>query len=137
MTASTLRAGEPIGDASLDRLSDLAERLGHQAEAAVDRVRGRPRRPGPSWLLRAGLLVVLAVVAGVMAMTWVRTRGSTSRADALEALEGLDRMSEPGSLGGPDLGAAADLPPARGAVTGLTAAEDSLLSYDPIEGRDA
>jgi hypothetical protein len=46
-------------------------------------------------------------------------------------------MSEPGSLEGPDLGAAGDLPPIHGAKTGLTAAEGSLLSYDPVDGRDA
>ena len=45
-------------------------------------------------------------------------------------------MSEAGSLDGLDLGAATDLPTVRGSMTGLTAAEGSLLSYDPTEGRD-
>ncbi|MCI0583546.1 MAG: hypothetical protein L0227_11785 [Chloroflexi bacterium] len=141
MTASTLRALEPTGDASLDRPSELAEALGQGAqalgqgaEAALDRLRGRPPRPALAWFVGAAAIVGLAIVIGAAAMSWARTRGAALRPDSLES---LDRMSEPGALDGPDLGASADLPPARGHATGMTAAEDALLGYDPVEGRDA
>jgi len=152
MTGSILRAIEPARDESphgstphlVETLAGppratlaSVERLGRRAEAEIDRLRGRPRRPALAWLVGAALMVGFAVVIGAMAMSRVRARGLASQPDALEALEGLDRMSKPGSLDGPDLGAAADLPPARGHSTGLTVAEDSLLSYDPVEGRDA
>jgi hypothetical protein len=138
--ASMLRAVEPARDALLDRLPDPSqmdlpslELLGRRADETVDRWRGRPRRPGWLWLLAGAVIVGLAIAAASMAMSWSRNR---SEPDDTDALEGLDRMSEAGSLDGPDLGAATDLPMVRGSMTGLTAAESSLLSYDPIEGRD-
>jgi hypothetical protein len=146
MTAtSMLRAVEPARDALLDRLPDPSqmdlpslELLGRRADETVDRWRGRPRRPGWLWLLGGAVIVGLAIAAASMAMSWSRNRGEP---DDPDALAGMDRMSEAGSLDGPDLdgpdlGAATDLPPVRGSMTGLTAAEGSLLSYDPIEGRD-
>jgi hypothetical protein len=141
MTAATmLRAVEPARDALLDRLPDPSqvdlpslELLGRRADETVDRWRGRPRRPGWLWLLGGAVIVGLAIAAASMAMSWSRNRGEPADTDALEDLDG---MNEAGSLDGPDLGAATDLPPVRGSMTGLTAAEGSLLSYDPIEGRD-
>lgn len=141
MTASMLRAVEPARDALLDRLPDPSqmdlpslERLGRRADETVDRWRGRPRRTDWMWILGAAVFVGLAIAAASLAMGWSRGRGKPGDDDGLEH---LDRMSESGSLDGPDLGAATDLPPARGSMTGLTAAEGSLLSYDPIEGREA
>lgn len=138
--ASMLRAVEPARDALLDRLPDPSqmdlpslELLGRRADETVDRLRGRPRRPGWLWLLGGAMIVGLAIAAASMVMSWSRNHGEPVDDDALE---GLDRMSA-GSLDGPDLGAATDLPPVRGSMTGLTAAEGSLLSYDPIEGRDS
>jgi len=138
--ASMLRAVEPARDALVDRLPDPSqmnlpslELLGRRADESVDRWRGRPRRPGWLWLLGGAVIVGLAIAAASVAMSWSRSHGEPADEDALE---GLDRMSEAGSLDGPDLGAATDLPPTRGSMTGLTAAEGSLLSYDPIEGRD-
>jgi hypothetical protein len=138
--ASMLRAVEPARDALLDRLPDPSqldlpslELLGRRADETVERWRGRPRRPGWLWLLGGAVIVGLAIAAASMAMSWSRNRGEPADTDTLEA---LDRMSEAGSLDGPDLGAATDLPPVRGSMTGLTAAESSLLSYDRIEGRD-
>ena len=92
------------------------------------------RLPRWPWLVGAAAIAVVAIMAGSTVMSWTRGRGAQPRDEALEA---LDRMSEAGSLEGPDLGAAADLPVARGSMTGLTAAEGSLLSNDPVEGRDA
>jgi hypothetical protein len=136
-----LRAVEPARDAILDRLPDPSqmdlpslEVLGRRADETVDRLRGRPRRPGWAWLLGAVVIAGIALVTASVLMSWSRNRAEPAHDDALED---FDRMSESGSLGGPDLGAAADLPVVRGKGTGLTAAEGSLLSYDPIEGRDA
>ncbi|TAK00915.1 MAG: hypothetical protein EPO36_06920 [Chloroflexota bacterium] len=144
MTASLLRAVEPTRDALLERLPDPAhmdlpslELLGRRADETVDRLRGRERRPPWAWLLGALAIAGIAVVTASVVMSWTR-QGAGHVRD--EAPDELDRMSEPGSVGaldGPDLGASADLPVARSGMTGLTAAEDSLLSYDPIEGRDA
>jgi hypothetical protein len=138
--ASMLRAVEPARDALLDRLPDPSqmdlpslELLGRRADQTVDRWRGRPRRPGWLWLLGGAVIVGLAIAAASMAMSWSRNRGEP---DDTGALEGLDRMSESGSLDGPDLDAATDLPTVRGSMTGLTVAEGSLLSYDLTEGRD-
>jgi len=141
MTASMLRAVEPARDALLDRLPDPSQVglpsldvLGRHADETVDRWRGRPRRPGWMWLLGAVVIAGLAIAAASLAMTWSRSRGEPGHDDAIEH---LDEMSGSGSLDGPDLGAAVDLPPARGSMTGLTADEGSLLSYDPMEGREA
>jgi hypothetical protein len=138
--ASMLRVVEPARDVLLDRLPDASqidlpslELLGRRADETVDRWRGRPQRPGWLWLLGGAVIVALAIAAASMAMSWSRNRGVPVDEGALE---GLDRMSASGSLNGPDLGAGTDLPPMRGSMTGLTAAEGSLLSYDPIEGRD-
>ena len=138
--ASMLRAVEPARDALLDRLPDPSqmdlpslELLGRRADETVDRWRGRPRRPGWLWLLGGAVMVGLAIAAASMAMSWSRNRAEPADPDALE---GLDRTREVGSLDGPDHGAATDLPPVRGSMAGLTAAEGSLLSYDPIQGRD-
>jgi hypothetical protein len=107
---------------------------GRRADETVDRWRGRPRRPIWAWVLGAAVITGIAIAAASLVMSWNRNRGEPWRDDALE---GSDRISETGSLAGPDLGASADLPVTRRSKTGLTAAEGSLLSYDPVEGRDA
>jgi hypothetical protein len=138
---SVLRAIEPARDSLLDRLPDPShmdlpklELLGRRADETVDRWRGRPRRPIWAWVLAAIAITGIAIAAASVVMSWNRNRGEPWRDDALE---GSDRISETGSLAGPDLGASADLPVTRRSKTGLTAAEGSLLSYDPVEGRDA
>jgi hypothetical protein len=140
MTAALLRVVEPATDALIDRLPSPSlmelpslESLGRRADETVGRLRGRPRRPAWTWLLGVVAIMGIALVAASVVMTWTRNRGEPDHDDAFE---GLDQMSAAGSLDGPDLGATADLPVARGHVTGLTAAEGSLLSHDPIEGRD-
>lgn len=155
MTASMLRAFEPTKDSLLDARDSLMdardslldhlpdpakidlpslERLGRRADETVDRARGRSRRPLWAWVLGAVVVGGIALVATSLVMTWNRNRTETWRDDALD---GLDRMSEDDALPGSDLGATADLSPVTGATTGLTAVEGSLLSYDPVEGRDS
>lgn len=139
MTGSILRAVEPARDALVERLPDpprlnlsVIRDLGREADETVDEVRGHRRRPVLGWLVGAAIVLGLTAAVAAMAMSWSRARGRHSMPDAVE---GLDQMSEPGSLDGPDLGAAADMPPTRGKGTGLTAAAESALDYDPIDGR--
>jgi len=87
-----------------------------------DPVAERPR-PGMAWLIGAAVVVGLALVIGSRALSWARGRGLGPGQDALDR---LDRTTEPDALDDPDLGAAADLPPYGG----------TTLGYDPIEGRD-
>jgi hypothetical protein len=144
MTASVLRAMEPARDELLDRIDRLPDMsqmdlpslalIGRKADQAVDRIRGRSRRPAWPWLLGGLVAVGVAVAAAFAVMTWNRNRAETWPDDAID---GLDRASESGDLGGPDLGAGTDLPITPAPTTGLTAVEGSLLSYDPIEGRGA
>lgn len=129
MTAAMLRAVEPARDTVLDRLPDPArvvlpslELLGRRADETVDRLRGRSRRPAwGRWLIGAAAIGGIVLVVASVALTW--TRSSRGEPDGDDAL-------------GLDLGSAADPRVTRAARTGLTAAESSLLSYDPVEGRD-
>ena len=138
-TASVLRAMEPARDEIIDRKDELLDRLpdlsqmdlpslqllGKRADEAVDRLRGRSRRPAWPWLLGGVVLVGVAIAAASAFMTWSRGRAETWPDDAVD---GLDRASE-----SEELAAGSDLP----SPTGLTAVEGSLMSYDPIEGRGA
>jgi hypothetical protein len=104
MTASALRSVPTVDDIR-DRLGDLPrmslprlEDFGRQADETVDRLRGRPVRP--VWfrsVLVIGVLGVMAVIAA-MAMSWTRSR--TARLTNDDAIDRLDRMSEPGRLNG-------------------------------------
>ncbi len=140
MTGSMLRAVEPARDALLDRLPDPSrvdlpslQVLGRRADETVDRWRGRPRRRGWTWLVGAAVIAAVALLTASVVMSWSRGRGELRD----DGAEGLDQPGAPDDLAGPDLGATVDLPVAKGRRTGLTAAEGSLLSYDPVEGRDA
>ena len=111
MTAPALRIVPNVDDIR-DRIGDLPrmsmprlEEVGRQADATVDRLRGRPARP--SWLrplLVIGLIGIASAFAA-MAMSWTRSRPGRWTND--DAIDRLDRMSEPGS---PDGGPAADMP---------------------------
>ncbi|HEX5589729.1 MAG TPA: hypothetical protein VFX65_05525 [Candidatus Limnocylindrales bacterium] len=140
MTATALRAVDPAIDEIRDRLPDLSqldlpslEALGRRADEAVDRLRGRSRRPAWPWIIVGiGLVgLVAAVTAGVLA-TWGRNHRTDPWPD--DALDGLDRIGEPGAgtgiRTGDDFGSTSS-------TAGLSAAEASLLSYDPVENRGA
>ena len=140
-SASVLRAIEPTKVALLDRLPNPSqielpslELLGRRADETVDRLRGRPRRPGWAWIIGALVITGVAIAAASVVMSRNRNRAESWRDDAAE---GADRTGASGSLDGPDLGASAELPVTIGSRTGLTATEDSLLSYDPVENRNA
>jgi hypothetical protein len=83
-----------------ERLADLGlramprfEDVGRQADQTVDRLRGRPSRP--SWLrplLAVGILGAMVAIAG-MAMS--ASRRASRRWNEEDALDQLDRISEP------------------------------------------
>ena len=137
MTASVLRAVEPAMDDILDRKDELLERLpdlsqmdlpslqllGRRADEAVDRLRGRSRRPAWPWLLGGLVVVGVAIAAASAVMTWSRSRAET-----------WPEAGDDHEMGEPDLIAGTDLPAPTSA---LTAAEGSLLTYDPLEDRGA
>ena len=141
MTASVLRAIEPARDELMDRKDEFLDRLpdlsqmdlpslqllGRRADEAVDRLRGRSRRPAWPWLLGGLVVVGVAIAAASAVMTWSRSRTDTWPDDAVD---GLERASE-------DLGTGTDVPISTTPKPGLTAVEGSLLSYDPAEGRNA
>jgi len=104
MTASALRSVPTVDDIR-DRIGDLPrmtlprlEEVGRQADETVDRLRGRPVRP--AWfrpVLVIGVLGIMAAIAA-MAMSWGRSRAGRWNND--DAIDSLDRMSEPGSPNG-------------------------------------
>ena len=142
-TATVLRAMEPARDELLDRKDELLDRLpdlsqmdlpslellGRRADEAVDKLRGRSRRPAWPWLLGGVVVIGVAIAAASAVMTWSRHR---TEAWPDDAVDGLDGATEPGAgdFGGTDV-------PVTGSTSGLTAVEGSLSSYDPIEGRGA
>ncbi len=80
MNAPALRL-VPSVDEVRDRLPDMPhvnlpsfQDVGRQADATVDRLRGRPARPG--WLVPLLVVGVVGVVAAIAAtaMTWARRR---------------------------------------------------------------
>lgn len=142
MTVTALRAVDPAMDEIRDRLPDLSqidlpslEAFGRRADEAVDRLRGRSRRPAWPWIIVGiGLVgLVAAVTAGVLA-TWGRNHRTDPWPD--EALDGLDGIGEPTSGMGTGIGTDNGLGPSN-STSGLSAAEASLLSYDPVENRGA
>lgn len=153
MTATALRSVDPaieeIRD-RIDRLPDLSkldlmrhlpdlsrvdlpslETLGRSADEAVDRMRGRQRRTAWPWILAGiGVVAIAGVATAFVLQTWSRNRSETWPEDGLE---GFDRMSESNSAvdaGTEFAGTGTTI------TTGLSAAEGSLLSYDPSEGQD-
>jgi hypothetical protein len=107
MTAPALRIVPTVDDIR-DRIGDLPrmtmprlEEVGRQADATVDRLRGRPARP--SWLRPLLVVGVIGVVVAIAAMALSWTRGRPGRWTNDDAIDRLDRMSEPA-------GTAADLP---------------------------
>jgi hypothetical protein len=138
-TATVLRAMEPARDELLDRRDELLDRLpdlsqmdlpslellGRRADEAVDRLRGRSRRPAWPWLLGGVVVIGVAIAAASAVMTWNRSRTETWSDDAVDS----------GEPEGTDLGTGSDVPLTPAPSTGLTAVEGSLSSYDPIEGR--
>ena len=142
-TATVLRAMEPARDELLDRKDEFLDRLpdlsqmdlpslellGRRADEAVDKLRGRSRRPAWPWLLGGVVVIGVAIAAASAVMTWSRNRTESWSDDAVD---GLDETTEPGAG---DFGAT-DVP-VTGSTSGLTAVEGSLSSYDPLEGRGA
>lgn len=140
MNATAARV-EPAIEELRDRLPDLSqldlpslEELGRKADEAVSRIRGRQQRRVWPWVLAGiGVLAIAGVVTTMVVSMWGRNR---TEAWPDDAIDGLDRSSETGSDLTTDLGSTSDLPGER-ITTGLTAAEGSLMSYDPVEGRGA
>ena len=104
MTAPALRVVPTVDDIR-DRLGDLSrmamprlEEVGRQADATVDRLRGRPARP--SWLRPLLVIGVFGVVAAIAATAMSWTRGRAGRLSDEDAIDRLDRMSESGSQDG-------------------------------------
>lgn len=109
MTAPALRMVPSMDDVR-DRVDDIRDRVtalpmtlprfeevGRQADMTVDRLRGRPARP--FWfkpLLVIGVVGIVAALAA-MATSWSRSRASRLMDD--DALDQLDRMSEPSAPG--------------------------------------
>jgi hypothetical protein len=142
MTAATMKRDklDPAIDDLKDRFDgiDLSaldlprlQVLGRRADEAIDKVTGRNQRRLWPWVL-AGLAIVgiAGVVTTMVLSTWGRNR---TEAWPDEATESLDRMSENGLATGLD---SSDIPGEQ-ITTGITAAEGSLMSYDPLEGRGA
>ncbi|MES1239673.1 MAG: hypothetical protein ABUL57_02295, partial [Chloroflexota bacterium] len=108
--------------------------LGRHADEAVDRLRGKQRRSAWPWVFAGiGVVAIAGVATAFVLQTWSRNRNETWPD---EALEGFDKMTEPGSTLDTGYGSANDVA-ATTITTGLSAAEGSLLSYDPSEGRDS
>jgi hypothetical protein len=143
-TASVLRAMEPARDELLDRRDELLDRipdlsqmdlpslelLGRRADEAVDKLRGRSRRPAWPWLLGGVVVIGVAIAAASAVMTWSRSRTQPWPDDGID---GLDHTDETGMTGF----GSTDVPLTPAPASGLTAVEDSLGSYDPLEGRGA
>jgi hypothetical protein len=133
MTAPALRIVPNVDDIR-DRIGDLPrmtmprlEEVGRQADATVDRLRGRPARP--SWLRPLLVIGVIGVVAALaaMAMSWTRSRAGRWTND--DAIDRFDRLSEPVS---PDGGTSADQP-AMGGFGSPSLTTTGGVSFDDHE----